>query len=608
MRVTVTDGVREMAGVVLAAGAGLGVLWTADRATPRGTVHAGSLLGGTVLHEFGGYRAESGRRGANENSRIEVRGLWGSAPVAVSLDVASPAQPRRVRIFANGRPVLEPRIGASAETVSVEALADPRGSLSLRFTGVRTEGTALQLASVRVTQRSGGVTGFRLLVYALFGAGAWILARTAARPPPIAGAAVAGLLCVAAAAIHFARLETLATFPRIALAVALTAAWSVLSAALARVGLPASAGRWVAAAAAFQLVLAATPRFGMIDTPWHTRNLWTFLSNGLTVSTAPGLDAVAYPPAFYAALAPLARGAPSDVYLVRIGLAAVQATSPLLVFALMRSAGATVHASAAATVMAAVMPEAVLVIAKGIACNVFGAFMGLVALIASLRRGAIPLLAGVLAVAFLSHAGVATSLILLLVTWWTAQRWRGDLDERRYVQQLCALASAARLAWLVYYREVPTVVAATGVPTNPHWGEVRWFRLGKIAQDLLLKFGLLPLFLAAAMIRGGAAEPLRTLLRCWFAVGVALALVAVLTPFPLRFEYFVLPAVAIAAGLGVERLPWNRPERARLWAAGAAAVFALQVALGVLLVRDRFEIITVIMESPRWPFPIKPAP
>jgi hypothetical protein len=600
-------GVRELAGAVLAAGASLGLLWTADRATPRATVHAGSPLDGTVLQGFGGYRGESRSRGGNESSRLELRGLWASAPATVSLAVSSPAQPRRVRIFANGRPVVEQRIGRSEETVTVEALADPRGSLSLRFTGVRSEGTTLQLASVRVTQRSGAVPGFRLLVYALFGAGCWIVARAAARPPP-AAAAVAGLLCVAAGAIHFARLETLATFPRIALALALTAAWSVLGAALARAGLPAPAGRWVAAAAAFQLVLAANPRFGMIDAPWHTRNLWTFVSNGLTVSTAPGLDAVAYPPAFYAALSPLARGAPSDLYLVRIGLAAVQAASPLLVFALMRSAGATVPASAAGTMVAAVMPEAVLVIAKGIACNVFGAFMGLVALIASLRRVAIPLLAGVLAVACLSHAGAATSLVLLLGTWWTAQRWRGDLDGRRYAQQLLALGAAVLLAWLIYYREVPTVVAATGVPTNPDWGQIRWFRVGKIAQDLLLKFGLLPLFLAAAAVRGGTPEPLRTLLRCWLGVAALLALVAVLSPFPLRFEYFLMPAVAMAAGLGAERLVFGRPARARLYAAGVAAVFALQVALGILLLRDRFEIITVIMESPRWPFPIKPGP
>jgi hypothetical protein len=31
----------------------------------------------------------------------------------------------------------------------------------------------------------------------------------------------------------------------------------------------------------------------------------------------------------------------------------------------------------------------------------------------------------------------------------------------------------------------------------------------------------------------------------------------------------------------------------------------VQILLGVLLLQDRFEIISVIMESPRWPFPFK---
>ena len=37
-----------------------------------------------------------------------------------------------------------------------------------------------------------------------------------------------------------------------------------------------TATRWVALAAIVQLVLVAHPRFGMIDAPWHSRNLSTF--------------------------------------------------------------------------------------------------------------------------------------------------------------------------------------------------------------------------------------------------------------------------------------------------------------------------------------------
>jgi hypothetical protein len=145
-----------------------------------------------------------------------------------------------------------------------------------------------------------------------------------------------------------------------------------------------------------------------------------------------------------------------------------------------------------------------------------------------------------------------------------------------------------------------------GVPINPSVGEVRWYRVGKILQDLLLKFALWPVALATwAMVRVRRPLPLRTLLVPWFAVGLALALVAVLSPFPLRFEYFLLPAVAAAAGLGAARLTARRRVAPAVLTAGWTAAFALQAVLGLLLLQDRFEIIAVIMESPRWPFPFR---
>ena len=271
----------------------------------------------------------------------------------------------------------------------------------------------------------------------------------------------------------------------------------------------------------------------------------------------------------------------------------------------MRAGGASSPAAAGGMVAAALMPEAVLVLAKGIACNVFAASMTLVVLIAALRRAALPVLGGLLAIACLSHMGAAASLVLLLALWWTWQRVRGELDPRRFIQLLAVLGTAALFAWAVYYREVSAVIEPTGVRGNPAVGEVRWYRVGKIAQDLLLKFGLLPLVLAVIGMRAPVPPALRTLLGSWFLVGLGLALVAVLTPFPLRFEYFVMPAVAIAAGLGAAELSRRDGTNARWVALAWALVFGLQVLLGVLLLHDRFEIIAVIMESPRWPFPFK---
>ena len=170
-----------------------------------------------------------------------------------------------------------------------------------------------------------------------------------------------------------------------------------------------------------------------------------------------------------------------------------------------------------------------------------------------------------------------------------------------------ALALAAIAAWLTYYREVWSLVdgvvslltgeAREGPGT---FFRVRWVLLGKLLQDLVLKFGGLPLVLAAHGFASGAVPaPLKRLLACWLATGLALAAAAVFTPVPLRFEYFLVPCIAAAAGLGAERL---RLAGAALGVTLAWAVtLALQAELGFLLLTRRFDPINVILESTKWP-------
>ncbi len=131
----------------------------------------------------------------------------------------------------------------------------------------------------------------------------------------------------------------------------------------------------------------------------------------------------------------------------------------------------------------------------------------------------------------------------------------------------------------------------------------RWVQVGKTLQDLLLKFGAAPLLLAAVGCRRKDAPPrLKRLLTSWFGCGLGYAALALLTPLPLRFEYFLVPAVAAAAGLGAEEM--ERRGRRRLVAAALSFAFLLQLALAVLMLAGRFELISVIMESDRWPFPV----
>jgi hypothetical protein len=96
-----------------------------------------------------------------------------------------------------------------------------------------------------------------------------------------------------------------------------------------------------------------------------------------------------------------------------------------------------------------------------------------------------------------------------------------------------------------------------------------------------------------------ARSPLRVLVLPWLLVGLAAAVAAVLTPVPLRFEYFCVPALALAVGLYDEGTSTRRLRPA--W----RIVFALQVALGALLLADRFRLMSVILESTQWPFPVR---
>jgi hypothetical protein len=92
------------------------------------------------------------------------------------------------------------------------------------------------------------------------------------------------------------------------------------------------------------------------------------------------------------------------------------------------------------------------------------------------------------------------------------------------------------------------------------------------------------------------------LLVSWLVTGALFGVVALVTPFPLRFEYFLVPAVAMAAGLGADSLP----GRMRRWASLAwGATLLLQAAIGWSLASGRFELMSVIMESDKWPFPFR---
>ena len=599
---------RGAAAATLVAGAlaGLLALGAADLAQPSGRASTDSLWSRLLFRNFDASAEGPGRR-ADEGSEIRLTGLWPSAPMAVELGISAKSD-RGLRILVRGRPVLEASVGPRPSPAVFTTASDEAGTLSIGFAGPRREGVLLRVAGVRIRQQPPRrLTPPRALMYALVGPLALLLARRAvgSRRAPLVGLAS---LCVAAGAVALARLQALAGLPWLLGAMATIWAWLLgADAVRAVMRIPASTARWIVAALLLRVGLALAPGFGSVDAQWHTHQLWAHSAGQLMLSDAPGVALSPYPPALYALLSPLVtKDFARDERLIRLAMALLEGTAPFLVLALMRAAGAAQAAPAAAVTMA-VMPEGLLVLAKGIAANILGSYATLLFLIAVLLRVHVLAMAALLALVFLSHAPVAFTVVLLLAAWWGRDAVEGAVRRRETVARLSALALAAAVAWAAYYREVPIALQAPGATaTDPGLLGLRGYRAGKVAQDVVLKFGLGPVLLAGVGLRrwtSGGAPGLRRLLAAWFAVGVALGLVALLSRFPLRFEYFLTPAVAAAAGLGAER--WQEEGRARAvtWAWGMA--LAIQAAIGALSLAGRFEIISVILESPRWPFPVR---
>ncbi len=355
---------------------------------------------------------------------------------------------------------------------------------------------------------------------------------------------------------------------------------------------------------AMRVVAVCDLGFGSIDAEWHAKNMMAFAGGHLIESVAPGVSRSPYPPAFYALLAPFrTHDYWADVRLVRVAMTLIESAGPFLVFGIAMAVGLSAAPAGAAALLSACMPEAVLVIEKGIAANILGQFAMLLCILLfaspgrhwTVRTAALTLL-------LLSHAPAAVLALLLLVLWFCLDAASGRLEIRELVSRLAIVAAAALVAWAVYYREAGL---AFGHPNRAE-GAARFlefygYRTGKIAQDVVLKFGALPVGLAILAARRLSRFPrFRPLAIAWSAVAVGFAALAVLSPFPLRFEYFAVPLVSLLGGVFAASGP--RGIRWCWWASALALL--IQVLLGVLWRLGRFEIIAVIMESPRWPFPV----
>lgn len=585
----------------------LALLLAADRRPFSSTVDADGRWDAPVFRGFSSFSPE-GFRVSGPRSEILLGGLGRGAAVSLNLAVSS-ALPRAqgLRVLANGTLVLSQDVGGRYGVLVFPARADDQGVLRLRLVADPvTAAGAFRVTWLRVEQPEPAPTPlFRAGLYGLLLAlalavGVWL--RPGATWIPVLPAVAFTLLL--AALLLSSRLLLLGHLTHVAVAAMAT----VVAGSLCNVlGFPRQPTAWMAGAFALKVFFGTLSTFPSIDAAFHAHNVEHFRLGQVVasaVSDSAGAPVpIPYPPALYALLAPLVRAGDTSQgeATVKLSIVLLEGTAPLLLFGLMRSLGATRGAAAWGAAAYAAMPESLLVLAKGIAANVLGSWLGLSAMWAIAGGASWVLAASLSALAFLGHPGSAACLAGLVGLW---QALRVAVERRRWSHSLRTLglvAIGAAIAVLVYYREVMSLtmssLAATG---SSSLLAVRWVHLGKVVQNTVLKYGAGGLILAVVGLRSNAlAEGLRSLLRAWLLGATVLAALAVLTPFSLRFEYFALPAVAAAAGVGAqEMIKGGRPYVVGIL---LGVSLGIQGWLALATFYGAFDLINVIIPSPRWP-------
>ncbi len=403
------------------------------------------------------------------------------------------------------------------------------------------------------------------------------------------------------------------------LCLALAAAMAVLA---WRMRMPRGAAALLVAATLLRGIVALSPFNRPIDLLYHAHNLMAFQATGTvthgTYAAGSGADRalvrIPYSALLYTVLAPFVpdavprglRGASPPRIALRRATLLLEAMAPVLVFVIgLGLWPASRSAAAWAAAVLASMPEGTLVLVKGIATNALGNTLTLGLLAALAWRKPWPVVVLATAAALGSHPGNALATATLLFAWALVDaRVHGGV-ALRYAR--LPLVAGAVLAWLAFYQPVVTfVVSSLGTVSqlpaqDASFWSVRWVHLWKVGSNLLLKFGLVPVVLALVALRRREARAGSDLLPCWLAVAAGYGLVAVVTPFALRFEYFAAPALALAAGLAIAR--WSTDGGSRLRWLWLAVPTAVQLLIAYAALTGGFQPIAVIIPSERYPFP-----
>ncbi len=316
-----------------------------------------------------------------------------------------------------------------------------------------------------------------------------------------------------------------------------------------------------------------------------------------------------YPPAAYLFMRPLRILAPDTLGTILLFIALSEATRLCLVYLIARKATQNQRAAVFASVIFGIVPMAYLPFSWGIATNIFGTWW-LTALLAlfvlgydRLRHPAVAALLVVAgALALLSHPGEfvlsTATLGLGVALFGVAQRprFRGPWP----ILAVC-VALAGAIAFALLYRLVAADMLAKGAETvgqklgGASGASLPGWRVGGAIDDPIIGLKGYRVTTVPALIRGGLVgywreavgyytlwPPLLALVGVWFMHGTKLlarlrlaslvwwlvaalfALAGLLLNVYVRYAYYLLPVIAIGAGLTLARLS-RLPRRYRPW-------------------------------------------
>ena len=359
------------------------------------------------------------------------------------------------------------------------------------------------------------------------------------------------------------------------------------------------AAAFSASALLLKLLVLLHPDMPVGDAMFHAHRFQGVLGGNLYfTSIAPGGYLFPYPPGLYVFASLFSGAVPrgaSDMALLRIVAASVDAVAGLLLYTLVVKAWGHRIAAAIAVALYHLVPVQLAVLTTGNLTNAFAQSVAVGALVlmgldkVRLERwGWTLVLTSTLAVAYLSHTG--TLAILFVATVATGALFLACGGKRlRSPAAAIAIATlaAAIIAVAVYYAhfvdtyrtELARIGRETATAASDAGGRTIGDRLRLVPYSIGIYIGapmLLFAFLGAAeLIRRYASDRLSLTLGGWSIACLLFLVIGIVTPVDMRYYLASVPAIAIAAGYGAA-WAWSEgwPRHQALWRA-CAAVFLL---------------------------------